>query len=165
MPQPMSSAVGVVDGSRYVVIVLIGEGPMLRSFARTHNGPIAILSPEESGNQLLDAVAAVFQGRRYVSPEVATEAISALAGQDASAPAVGDSEYESLTRRERQVFGSIVDGKSNKEIAFELGLSHKTVETYRGRIREKLGTCDPIDLSRRALRIGLIDVHDWALSS
>ena len=165
MPQPMSSAVGVVDGSRYVVIVLIGEGPMLRSFARTHDGPIAILSPEESGNQLLDAVAAVFQGRRYVSPEVATEAISALAGQDASAPAVGDSEYGSLTRRERQVFGLIVDGKSNKEIAFDLGLSHKTVETYRGRIREKLGTCDPIDLLRRAVRIGLIDAHDWALSS
>lgn len=165
MVERMSSTLGTGDTSRYVVIVLAGDGPMLRAFARTHDGPLAILSREESGNQLSDAVTAVLQGRHYVSPGVATEAISAIVGQDARAPTLADPEYESLTRRERQVFGSIVDGKSNKEIAFELGLSHKTVETYRGRIREKLGTCDPIDLSRRALRIGLIDAHDWALSS
>lgn len=145
-----------------VVIVPVDGAQALRSLTYLHTGAFAIVAPDETSDYLPDAVRAVLDGRRYVSPRIATDALCALSNGRREPRPAGDSSFDSLTRRERQVFHRLVDGETSKEIAFELGVSPKTVETYRGRIREKIGTCDPIELSRHAVRLGLIDVHEWA---
>ncbi len=59
-----------------------------------------------------------------------------------------------LTDRERQVLEQVVQGLSSKQIAARLDLSPKTVDIYRGNIREKLGAKNTADMVRRALTIG-----------
>jgi FixJ family two-component response regulator len=62
-------------------------------------------------------------------------------------------QFESLTSREREVFAHIVKGDLNKQVAFKLGISEKTVKVHRGRIMEKLEVNSLADLVRIAERL------------
>jgi two-component system response regulator FixJ len=63
-----------------------------------------------------------------------------------------------LTRREREVMRLIAAGKPNKEVAWDLGISHKTVEVHRARVMSKLGVRSLADL----VRLEWLIVHDAA---
>jgi DNA-binding CsgD family transcriptional regulator len=63
-----------------------------------------------------------------------------------------------LSKRENEVVSRLTEGKSNKEIAFALGLSVKTIETYRARIMLKLNAHSLSDIFRFALRCNLIKI-------
>jgi DNA-binding NarL/FixJ family response regulator len=60
-----------------------------------------------------------------------------------------------LSPREREIFRLLVNGKSNKEIAYQLSISSKTVETYRSRMMEKLGIHDLPALVKLAIESGV----------
>ncbi len=62
---------------------------------------------------------------------------------------------DSLTKREKEVFALVVQGLLNKQIAFELGTSEKTVKVHRGRVMEKMQAESLADLVRMAERIGI----------
>ncbi|MFO7188559.1 MAG: LuxR C-terminal-related transcriptional regulator, partial [Pseudomonadota bacterium] len=63
-----------------------------------------------------------------------------------------------LPERQREVLKRIAEGMSTKEIAYELGLSAKTVEAHRARLMERVGVKDIAGLVRHAIRIGLVKV-------
>lgn len=67
-----------------------------------------------------------------------------------------DQELVKLTGREKEVLKSIANGLSNKEIAEELGISHRTVDTHRTHLKEKLGVNGIAGLVRYAFKIGLV---------
>lgn len=89
------------------------------------------------------ALRAAAQGRRFVSSELAARM---FADERAVAP------LEALTERQRQVLERIAAGMSTREIAADLGLSVKTVETHRARIMERLGLRNHRELMRFAVR-------------
>lgn len=60
-----------------------------------------------------------------------------------------------LTRREREVFALVAEGKPNKRIALDLGTSEKTVKVHRGRVMKKLGAASLADLVRLAEKTGI----------
>ena len=60
-----------------------------------------------------------------------------------------------MTKREKEVFALVVQGLLNKQIAFELGTSEKTVKVHRGRVMEKMQAESLADLVRTAERIGI----------
>jgi len=64
-------------------------------------------------------------------------------------------KYDRLTPRERQVFALIVSGLINKEAAWELGISEKTIKVHRARVVAKMGARSLPDLVRMAARLGL----------
>lgn len=63
--------------------------------------------------------------------------------------------YERLTPREKEVFALVVAGRSNKEIARSLGVSHRTIDVHRARVMEKLGVHSLAELVIKAARYGV----------
>lgn len=61
--------------------------------------------------------------------------------------------FEKLTARERQVMAAVVEGRLNKQIASELGLSHKTIEVHRAHVMEKMSAASLAKLVRMAVMI------------
>ena len=75
--------------------------------------------------------------------------------QERAAAAEVADRIASLTVRERAVLERIVDGKANKVIAVELGISEKTVESHRARLIKKMGVRSLADLIKAALKVGM----------
>jgi len=71
-------------------------------------------------------------------------------------PREGADSLELLSKREREVFERLARGQTQRAVAEELGLSVKTVETYRARIRDKLGLHTRADLVAFALEAGIL---------
>jgi len=74
----------------------------------------------------------------------------------AAGPEPEDDEWERLTPRERLVLRRVAEGRTNREIATELSLSPKTVDTHRTNLMRKLGVHDAQALARFAVRRGLL---------
>jgi DNA-binding NarL/FixJ family response regulator len=68
------------------------------------------------------------------------------------------SSGDDLTPREREVLALIAKGKTSKQVAEELGISFKTVVCHRDHIMSKLDTHNTADLTRAAIRLGLVDI-------
>jgi DNA-binding NarL/FixJ family response regulator len=106
-----------------------------------------MIVPEE----LVKAVRAVGTGRRYITPIVA-ELLASDAAEDEEGPM-----HNRLSERELQVFTRIARGISPAVMANELGLSVKTVSTYRARILEKMGMRSNAEIAAYAVRNSLVD--------
>jgi DNA-binding NarL/FixJ family response regulator len=100
---------------------------------------------ESAGDEVVRAVRTVAAGRRFVGEGIADKV---LAEDTASGIA-------SLTVREREILPLIVNGKSNAQAAAILGLSPRSVETYRLRLMQKLGIEDLPTLVKFAIRHGM----------
>ena len=113
------------------------------------DGALAFLAKERAPRELIEAVRTVMGGRRFIGAELA-EQLAALVASD------HPRAHESLSAREFEVFRLIASAKSVSEISRELGLSVKTVSTYRARILEKMGLSSNAELMQYAIRHGLV---------
>jgi DNA-binding NarL/FixJ family response regulator len=104
----------------------------------------------EASACLIQAIHEAVNDRLYLGPGVPPSVLEAwLSGKC-------EPGYE-LSSRERQILQLVAEGRSTKEVATLLGISPKTVETYRARIMVKIGLHDTPGLVRYAVRNGLID--------
>ena len=103
---------------------------------------------------LVDACRAAMRGEPFLYPD----AIRTLARDHIErAHEAGKDLVDPLTPRESQVVKLIAEGSTNREIAGELMISEKTVERHRANILEKLGMRDRVELTRYAIRRGLVE--------
>jgi DNA-binding NarL/FixJ family response regulator len=100
-----------------------------------------------SADQLADAIRRVAEGDAVFSPRLAGFVLDAFARPDAS---VADPELDQLTNREREVMRLLARGYAYKEIAKELYISIKTVETHVSNVLRKLQVSNRYELSRWA---------------
>lgn len=112
-------------------------------------GAAGYMNKNQASDDLVVAVKDILAGRKHVSASLAQTLAGLLIGESLSAP------HEKLSPRELQVLCLIADGKTMKQIAAELGLSEKTVGTYRARIAEKTGLTNNVGLTRYAFQHGL----------
>ena len=101
-------------------------------------------------DEIIVAIQSVYSGNQYITPAVAQKLALSLVNKR------GKSLLEELTQREVQVMLMVVKGESNREISEKLCLSPKTTSTYRGRLFDKLGVDNDVELTRFAIRHGLI---------
>jgi DNA-binding NarL/FixJ family response regulator len=118
-------------------------------------GASAYLLKGASTAELEIAVRSVARGESYLSPAVSGPVIESFVRRGAERGPVS-----TLTQRQRDVLKLLAEGKANKEIAHDLGLSVKTVEYHRAQIQERLGVRDLAGLIRFALRNGLASTED-----
>lgn len=125
------------------IIFLTGHGSIPMSVNAMKAGAVDFLTKPVSRAQLLAAVRSAIQIDERLLEQAAHnhEAQSRLAG---------------LTRRERDVLELAVAGHANKEIARQLGISHRTVEIHKSRIMHKSGAANLLDLTRIAQEAGLL---------
>ena len=115
-------------------------------------GAAGYLTKESAPAELVLAVNKVLAGGRYISSSLADRLADYLvSGKQTSLP------HEVLSDRERQVLLMIGAGKVPKQIAAELGISEKTVSTYRSRILLKLEMSSTTEIIRYVLKHNLIN--------
>ena len=117
------------------IIFLTGHGTVPQSVRAIKAGAVNFLTKPVTGTALLESV-------REALRESDRLCMTANTSQTAAV------RVASLTERERDVMMLAVEGRSNKEIARQLGISHRTVEVHKARIMQKTGTDTLIDLAR-----------------
>jgi DNA-binding NarL/FixJ family response regulator len=115
-------------------------------------GAHGYLLKDTAATELRTAIRAVCEGESYFSPPVASRLSAAVRGEREHGPA----GLEQLTAREREVLLGIAQGRTNKEIATELHISHRTVETHRESLMRKLQIRTVAELTRFALGTGIL---------
>jgi len=135
-------------GCRVLVLNVHGRDPDALRLLWT--GAAGYLGKDHSREQLIDAIRQVVRGASYVSPSLASRLISDWrgGGRRPQHAALSDREYQVLCR-----FGS---GIAFKQIAAELGVSPKTVSTYRSRILDKLKLKTNAEIIRYAIERRLV---------
>ena len=135
-------------GCRILVLNVQGHDPDALRIMET--GAAGYLSKDHSRRQLIDAIQQVARGASYVSPSLASTLISGLGG------AGRRPQHDVLSTREYQVLCLFGSGISFKQIAAELGVSPKTVSTYRSRICDKLQLTSNAAIIRYAIEHHLV---------
>lgn len=128
----------IAEGSTLPIIIITGHGDVPMAVKALKNGALDFIEKPFADQQLLDRVheALDVDRRRYSERAERTDLLRRL---------------ERLTRREREVLSGVADGKANKVIAEELGLSPKTVEVHRARLMQKLEVTSLAELLRLAI--------------
>jgi two-component system response regulator NreC len=103
----------------------------------------------QGSHELIQAVREVADGGIYLSPTVSRIVVGAYLGGH-------EAPNDPLTAREREVVQLIAEGRTTKEVATILGLTVKTVETYRSQLMDKLNIHEIAGLVRYAIRQGIV---------
>jgi two-component system, NarL family, invasion response regulator UvrY len=137
------------SAARVLILTAYPEGEYaIRAFQLGASG---YLNKQTASEELLTAAQRILAGGKYVTPSLAEKLAATLGGEIRVAP------HELLSSRELQVLRQVALGRSLKEIAGEMGVSDKTVATYRRRIAEKTGLGTKVELTRYALQRGLVE--------
>lgn len=143
------------EGVKVVALSMLSDGRYVRRMFQA--GASAYLLKESAFDELRTAIDAVLSGKTYVSPAVGQVVIGDYVRDDRSS---GSDLFQSLTPREREVLQLMAEGRSTKEIASDLFVSVKTIETHRQHIMQKLKTNSIADLTKFAIREGLTQLED-----
>ena len=139
-----------VPGARVIVLTSFLEDDRLLPAVQA--GAAGYLLKNVEPAELARAIRAAHAGEALIDPAVAARLMRRLS--DGGAPrALAPGR---LTTRESEVLALIVDGRSNKRIALELGIAEKTVKAHVGRVLEKLEVSDRTQAALRAVREGLV---------
>jgi len=112
-------------------------------------GASGYLLKEAAADRLARAIRAVAHGELYLGPGIPKSVLQRL-GHDSGDP------YERLTTRERQVLQLIAEGKTNRQVAEQLGVATKTIDSHRSHLMRKLNIHDQTSLVKYAIRKGIV---------
>jgi two-component system invasion response regulator UvrY len=139
------------ESPRLPVLVLSMHGEDQYAIRVLRAGAAGYLTKDSAPAKLVQAIRKVVRGGKYVSPTLAERLVFDLGTDSDKAP------HEVLSDREYQVLCMISSGKTVTQIAEELALSVKTISTYRVRILEKLKMKNNAEITRYAIKEGLVD--------
>jgi two-component system invasion response regulator UvrY len=142
----------IAPDTRVIALSAYDQEPMPSLLLKA--GAAAYVTKGASEQEMILAVRQVAKGQRYLSPGVAQNmALKQLNGNDGS-------PFESLSEREMQISLMIANCHKVQEIAENLHISAKTVNSYRYRVFEKLDISGDVELTLLAMRHGLIEAPE-----
>ncbi len=110
-------------------------------------GARGYINKQEAQDRIIEAIRAVLAGRVYLSSRMTERMLNNMVEGNNSKQGI-----DSLSNRELQVFEMIGDGTTTSQIASQLNLSQKTIETHQAHIKRKLGLTSAHELTQRAIR-------------
>ncbi|MFU8785341.1 response regulator [Aliidiomarina sp.] len=134
------------------ILVLTMHDEIEYMHALHQSGAKGYMLKESSTEQLAEAILMIHQGQTYF-PQVLLKELA----ESKETGKVKESILDNITRREREVFFLVVAGRTTREIAELLDMSHKTAENHRGRILAKMNVSNTAELIRLAARKGLLE--------
>lgn len=134
-----------------VLILSTHDEPQI-ALSLIHAGASGYITKDSDPAQILVAIRTVAAGKSYIAPEMA-EKIVFLQRE----PSHSELPHAKLSRREKQIFLMLANGKSHQEIADHLYISHKTVSSHKARIMQKMCFDSSIQLVRYAVMHGLAE--------
>jgi len=137
-----------MPGAKIIAVTIHDDDPFPARLLEA--GAVGYLTKGCDVREIINAIKSVYLGEQYLMPDVAQKLALSFVNHRDKAP------LEELTQRETQVMLMIVNGEPNKLISEKLCLSPKTTSTYRYRLFEKLGLANDVELTRFAIRYGLI---------
>jgi DNA-binding NarL/FixJ family response regulator len=126
-----------------VIILTMHDAPDVCSRALAA-GAVGYILKDDAFQELATAIRQALNGKTYISTSVRTELTHFEQG------------FTALTAREEKILRLITQGKSNRVIAEELGISSKTVDVHRTNLMRKLNLHTTADLVRHAMKTGLL---------
>ncbi|MAA72050.1 MAG: two-component system response regulator UvrY [Bermanella sp.] len=137
---------------KVIAVTACAEDPFASRLLQA--GAAGYMTKGATADEMIMAVLKVKSGQRYISPEIAQRmALKPFDTQESACP------FDVLSDREMQISILIVNCIKVQEISDQLFLSPKTVNTYRYRIFEKLNITSDVELTRLAIRHGIIDTE------
>ena len=137
---------------KVIILTMYAEDPFPTKVMQ--NGAQGFLAKTTSPDDLVNAIKQVNVGQRFISAEIAQQmALSQFNGVDSDKP------FDALSERELQIMMMITKGEKVQDIATQLNLSSKTVNSYRYRMFEKLNVCNDVELTHLAIRHGMLDME------
>lgn len=118
-------------------------------------GASGYLIKDSAFDELEHAIRIVMSGQTYINPQIASLVVESLVNQSVTP---NPKSFSLLTEREREVLQLIADGKSTKQIAIDLNVSSKTIESHRRQVMGKLNVRSVADLTKFAIREGLTTI-------
>ena len=138
---------------------------MISMYARTEYiiraieyGARGYILKDSDNSILLDGIESVINGELFIDNHISNKVISKLMNKEIKTPDTPEmNDYKKLSMREQEILYLLVEGVSSKDIAKQLFISTKTVETHKASIMNKLNCKNLVELVRYAILIGLID--------
>ncbi len=121
-------------------------------------GARGFLLKSDAGRDLVTAVEALQRQRTFFTTRVSQMVLEGYLGREKAESERGAISDDVLTSREREVIQLLAEGKTSKEVASALNLSVKTAETHRTNLMRKLDLHSVADLTRYAVRNGIVQV-------
>lgn len=137
--------------TRALVLTMYDDQTHLRAVLAA--GAAGYVVKRAAGKQLLSGIRQVYAGRSFINVRLSPSALQAVVDDE---PSPSTKQHTALSRRELEVLRLLSYGFTNKQIAEQLEVSKKTVDTYRLRVAEKLGLRTRADIVRYALDTGLL---------
>jgi DNA-binding NarL/FixJ family response regulator len=141
-------------GASILILTMHDSDQLVREVLRA--GARGFLLKSDAGRDLIAAVEALEQRRTFFTTKVSQMVLSGFLNRDDVADTADNENI--LTAREREVIQLLAEGKTSKEVAVTLKLSIKTAETHRTNLMRKLGLHSVADLTRYAVRNGIVHV-------
>lgn len=141
-------------GSRAKLVVLTMRREVAYAARALQAGAFGFVLKNSAASELVTAIMEVFEGRTYITPEVAFELLGSFRRR---IPAKAESPTD-LTPRQREVLQLVAEGRSAKEIAAILNISTRTAEFHKARVMESLSLKNTAELVHFAIRTGICSV-------
>jgi len=141
-------------GASILILTMHDSAQLVREVLRA--GARGFLLKSDAGRDLIAAVEALEQRRTFFTTKVSQMVLSGFLNRDDVADSADNENV--LTAREREVIQLLAEGKTSKEVAVTLNLSIKTAETHRTNLMRKLDLHSVADLTRYAVRNGIVHV-------
>jgi DNA-binding NarL/FixJ family response regulator len=146
----------VKTAARIIMVSMFTSEDFIMSAIR--NGADGYIPKDTPQKELLEAIQQVFNGQKYFPEKIRKLIFDDIINKSQPTGAMNRDPYDCLTNREKEVLRMVAEGWSNPDIAENLNISIRTVETHKNNLMQKIGARSVVDVVKYAIRKKIIEI-------